>query len=213
MDVVIIGAGGHGRVVLDIVRAAGEQNPVGFIDADEARAGGSVDGVKIIGAINLLPRLVKQGITGAIVAIGDNRVRVSYAEAVVSAGLELISAVHPTASTSPSVRIGRNVVVGPGAIITAEAQIGDSAIINSGAVVEHECRIGKGVHICPGALLGGRVEAGAGAFVGLGARVIPCMKIGQGAIVGAGAVVIRDVPEFATVVGVPAKVVKTSPRP
>jgi len=205
---IIIGAGGHGRVVLDILRQVGGVDPVGFIDADVSRAGATVDGLPIMGAINLLPKLVKQEVKSAIVAIGDNRARVSYARMVIEQGMELVNAVHPSALVSATAKIGRNVVVAVGAIIGTDAHIGDSCIVNTGAVIDHECRIGEGVHICPGALLAGRVEVQMGAFVGLGAKVLPCLKVGANAVVGAGALVREDVPENATVVGVPARVIR-----
>jgi UDP-perosamine 4-acetyltransferase len=207
MDVLIIGAGGHGKVVLDILRAEGAANPVGFIDADSALAGTTVAGLEVLGGPNLLPKLRKK-YAHAIVAIGDNRARRSYAIAAQSAGFELINAIHPTASVSPSATIGRNVVIAAGAVVCTEAQIGDSVIINTSAVVDHECVIGAAAHICPGALLAGRVRIGEEAFVGLGAKIIQCLTVGEHATIGAGTVVIGDIPAHVTAVGVPARVVK-----
>jgi sugar O-acyltransferase (sialic acid O-acetyltransferase NeuD family) len=211
MNVVIVGAGGHGRVVLDILRLGGAHNPIGFIDADTSRAGGTVSGLAVLGPVNLLGKLVRKNVRGAIVAIGDNRARLSYARLVAEHALELVSAIHPSAVISPSAGVGKNVVIAAGAIIGTDAQVADSAIINTGALVDHECRIGQGVHICPGVVLAGRVEVQDGAFVGLGANVLPCLKIGPYATVGAGAVVLEDVPAHATVVGVPARVIRIAP--
>jgi sugar O-acyltransferase (sialic acid O-acetyltransferase NeuD family) len=210
-NILIVGAGGHGRVVLDIVRQAGRFHPLGFLDADVDLAGSSIDGVKVLGPLNLLPRLLQQGqALHAVIAIGDNRARRSCAAKVAAAGIELASAIHPTAVISPNVKIGRNVVIAAGAIVGVETQVGDSVIINTGAIIDHECRIGQGVHICPGAKLAGRVQIDVGAFIGLGAAVIQCRRVGAEAIVGAGAVVIHDVPAGATVVGVPARTIKTA---
>jgi UDP-perosamine 4-acetyltransferase len=213
MDTVIIGAGGHGKVVLDIVRAHGQYNPVGFLDADPALAGRPVTGLTVLGPVNLLPRLRQQGVRCGIVAIGDSRSRLSYAKILADHGFELISAVHPTAYVAPSAKIGRNTVVAAGAVVGAEAVLGDSVIVNSNAVVEHECEVAAGSHVCPGALLAGRVKVDAGAFVGLGAKVIQCLCVGAGATVGAGAVVIEDVPAGATVVGVPARLLRAARQP
>jgi UDP-perosamine 4-acetyltransferase len=208
MDIIIIGAGGHGKVVLDIVRLSRRDNPVGFVDADESLTGTTVAGIKVLGDINLLGRLRRQGAGGAIVAIGDNRIRRSYVEIVRQAGLSLVNAIHPSAVIAPSATLGVNVVVAAGAIINPEAQIDDSAIINTGAIVDHECRVGNAAHVCPGVVLAGRVTIGDGAFLGVGARVLPCLTVGRLAMVGAGAVVLEDVPPLATVVGVPARVIK-----
>lgn len=211
MQIVIIGAGGHGKVVLDILRAAGRYEPVGFVDADTRLADSEVGGVPVLGPTNVLPRLAQQRVRHAIVAIGDNRTRRRYAALLESEGFALANAVHPTAFVSPTATLGKNVVIGPNASVITEARIGDCAIVNTGAIVEHECEVGEAVHVAPGACLAGRVRVGAFAFIGIGAQVIQCMAIGEGATIGAGAVVIADVPAGATTVGVPARVVKEMP--
>lgn len=210
MDVVIIGAGGHGRVVLDILRAANLHRPIAFVDADPSLAGTIVAGVPVAGQANLLPKLRSQKVKGAIIAIGDNRARVRYARMASEQGFELINAIHPSAVVSPTAKIGHNIVIAAGAVIGTEADLSDSVLVNTSAVIDHECRIGEGAHLCPAAALAGRVRVGEGAFIGLGCRIIQCLTVGEHAIVGAGAVVIRDVPAFATVVGVPANVIKTA---
>lgn len=206
----IIGAGGHGKVVLDIVRAAGLFEPVGFLDADPGLAGKACGGLPVLGPVSLLPKLRAQGTRHAIIAIGDNRTRHRYAAIVREHGLALASAVHPSAAVSPSATLGENVVVAAHATVCTECAVADLAIVNTAAVIDHECQIGLASHIGPGALLAGRVRVGAMAFVGLGAKVIQCLTVGEGAIVGAGAVVINDVPKGVTVVGVPARALKAS---
>lgn len=205
MDVVILGAGGHGKVVLDILRAADQHRIVGFLDADASLADTTVGGVKVLGGMNLLPKLRHQKIRGAIVAIGDNRARTSYAAMVLDAKLELISAIHPRAIVSPTALVGRNVVIAAGATICTEVVLGESVIANTGCVIEHESTVGPSSHICPGAILAGRVRIGQGAMIGLGARVLPCLSVGDFAVVGGGATVTRDVPEASTVIGTPAR--------
>ena len=211
MNVVIVGAGGHGRVVLEILRRAGTHTPIGFIDADTSRAGTQLDGLPILGPVNMLPKLRRQDVRGAIIAIGDNRVRATYAELVLQSSLELVNAIHPAAIVSPTVRMGVNIVIAAGSIVGTDVHLAESAIVNTGAIVDHECRIGQAVHVSPGVVLAGRVQVEEGAFIGIGARVIPCMKVGSHSTIGAGAVVIEDVPAHATVVGVPGRVVKISP--
>lgn len=213
MDVIIVGAGGHGRVVLDILRAAGGHNPVGFIDADPQLAGQEIGGIPVLGQANLLPKLKSQKVKGAIVAIGDNHARRSYAKKLAAQGFELINAIHPRSVVSPTARLGTDLVVAAGAVIGTDAIIGGDTIINTCAVIDHECEIGQAVHVCPSAALAGRVRVGDEAFLGLGCNIIQCLTIGANAVIGAGAVVIRDVPDGVTVVGVPARVIQSRTGP
>ena len=204
--VLIIGAGGHGKVVADILRANGIE-PAGFVDADESLWGKTVLGVPVLGGMMRLEKIARQaGATAAALGIGDNRVRLEHAAEIARAGLELAPAVHPSAAVSPSAVLGRGVVICAGAAVCVEAIVGDAAVVNTNATVDHECRVGEAAHVCPNAALAGRVQVGCGAFVGIGASVIQCLSIGDWATVGAGAVVTRDVASSSTVVGVPARV-------
>jgi len=206
MEIVIIGAGGHGRVVLDILNRAGTHRVAGFLDADVSLHHRRVDGCEVLGDLSLLPELKHRGVQGAIVAIGDNGVRRQYAELIAQQGLKLVNAIHPSANLAGNVTLGCNVVIAAGALVCAHCQIGNSAILNTGCVVDHESLIANAVHICPGVKIAGRVIVEAGAFVGIGATVIQNLRIGRDAVVGAGAVVLNDVPASATVVGVPARI-------
>jgi sugar O-acyltransferase (sialic acid O-acetyltransferase NeuD family) len=208
MDIVIVGAGGHGRVVLDILRSQGCDNVIGFLDANEALHGTEVAGIPVLGHLNLLPKLKQKGLAGAIVAIGDNRVRRSYARKLAAAGLELVNAVHPSAVVSRTASVGRNIVIAPGAIVCTDARIADSVILNTAATIDHECEIGEAAHVCPGVRLAGRVSVGEGAMIGIGAAVLPCLRIGDYAVIGGGALLRRDVPAHATAVGVPARIIR-----
>lgn len=204
-DVVIVGAGGHGKVVLDVLRAAGKYRPVGFLDADPGLTDSYVAGIPVLGSINAARSLRRRKVRRAIVAIGDNRTRLEYAALLEAQGVELVSAIHPAAYVSPTASVGTNVVVAAMAAVGTDARVGDSAIINTAAVVDFECDVREGAHLCPGAALAARVRVGRAAFVGAGARVIQCRTIGDDAVIGAGAVVIQDVPDSTTAVGVPAR--------
>lgn len=209
MDIVVIGAGGHGRVVLDIIRSADLHHPIGFLDANRLLHGRRVDGLEVLGDFAALEKLKSEGLAGAVVAIGDSGIRRQYAEAVDKLGLTLVNCIHSSANIASTCTLGKNVVAAAGSVVCAHCQIGNSAILNTGCIVDHESIIGNAAHICPGARLAGRVIVEPGAFIGIGATVVQNVRIGADAIVGAGAVVIKDVPADTTVVGVPAKPVKS----
>lgn len=203
---VILGAGGHGRVVLDILVQSKKHNVVGFVDSNPALAGRRVDGIPVLGDIEEMPRIRDEmELTSAIVAVGNNGIRRAFADRLQNMGLNLINAVHPSANLARNATLGCNVVVAAGALVCAHCHIGDSVILNTGCIVDHESMIGPSTHVCPGARLAGRVLVESGAFVGIGATVIQNLRVGFNAIIGAGAVVIRDVKPNATVVGVPAR--------
>ncbi len=205
----ILGAGGHGRVVLDIITQAARYEPVGFLDNNESLHGRRVDGVPVLGPIgDLEPLAEAHNITAAIVAVGDNGVRRAMARQVDRAGLELATAIHPSATVARNATIGRNVVMAAGVVVCAHCQIGDSVILNTGCIVDHQTMIGEGCHVCPGVRIAGRVTVEPGSFLGIGSTVIPKVVVGYESIVGAGAVVIESVPPLSTVVGVPARPVK-----
>ena len=213
MDCVIIGAGGHGRVVLDIMQHEGRHEVVGFLDSNPDLHGRLMDGVEVLGPIQRLAGLKEQGVLGAIVAVGHNGTRRSFGEQVQRLGHELVSAIHPSANIASNVSIGRGVVVAAGALVCAHCQIGDGVILNTGCLVDHETMIGTACHLCPGVKIAGRVTIESGAFVGIGATVIQHVRVGHDSVIGAGAVVLKDVPPMSTVVGLPAREIKSLSNP
>lgn len=203
--IVVLGAGGHAKVVIEILRARGH-DVVGVLDADPIER--SVVGAMVVGDDSSLAQLRAQGVAQAFIAIGDNALRLRLAATVRDMGYDLPSAVSPGAVISPSVRIGQGAVVMAGAVVNAEAVIGDMAVINTGALIDHDVHVGEGAHIAPGCVLAGGVKIGRAAFVGAGVTVIPGIKIGAGAVIGAGACVVRDIAGGMLALGVPATVVR-----
>jgi len=203
-EVVIIGSGGHAKVVIELVRAEGKYQIKGCTGIGES--GFVLGDVPILGTDSVLPAMLANGAKKAFVAIGDNHLRLRLLAQVLEMGFELINAVSPNAVVSPSATLGRGIAIMAGAIINASAEIGDGAIINTNAGVDHDCRIGRGAHIGPGSTLAGNVEIGCESFLGARTCVIPGVRIGSRAIVGAGSVVVRDIPDDVTAMGVPARI-------
>ncbi|HEV2914540.1 MAG TPA: acetyltransferase [Pyrinomonadaceae bacterium] len=202
-EVHIIGAGGHAKVVIGTLEAAGCKVKAVY-DDDERRWGGRLLGVPIVGAVADLRAL---GCVRAIVAIGDNYIRKVIAEALPQ--LDLLTVVHPRADVHASVRLGRGTVVFAGAVIQPDAVIGDNGIINTSATVDHDCVLGDYVQVAPGSHLSGNVRLDEGVFLGTGSSTVPGVRVGSWTTVGAGCVVVKDLPPDVVAVGVPAVVIKS----
>jgi sugar O-acyltransferase (sialic acid O-acetyltransferase NeuD family) len=210
IKVVGVGAGGHAKVIVDILQRRGGYEIVGLFEKDSLLWGTKILGVPVIGGDDLLPNYLEE-VPNAFFGIGSisssaHRKRVF--EKVVALGFTLITAIHPNATISNAAVVGDGSVVMAGAVIAPGAKLGKNVIVNTGAVIDHDCEIGDHVHIAPGATLSGAVQVGNGSHVGVGATVIQGVQIGCDAIVGAGAVVIADVPDGVCVVGVPARNIK-----
>ncbi len=199
-NVVVIGAGGHSKVVISTLVELNFK-VVGILDDDEKKWGSKFCEVPILGAIELI---TKGNFSNAILAIGDNKVRKSIYQRYSKFSSWLI-AVHPHSYVHPSANIGKGTVVFAGAIIQPDVLIGEHVIINTGASVDHDCKIADYVHLAPGVKVAGGVSIDEGSFLGINSCVIPEKRIGKWSIVGAGGVVVRDVNDSATVIGIPAK--------
>jgi UDP-perosamine 4-acetyltransferase len=205
--VLIVGASGHAKVIIDILGERLEFEIAGCTSADPGVR--ELLGIPVLGPDAILPEVFQSGITNAFVAVGDNRARFRLLRLVTDLGFTLINAISPRAAISRRARLGAGIAVMPGAAINVDTVVEDGAIVNTGATVDHDCRIGRCAHIAPGANLAGRVTVGEGSFLGIGSRVIPGCAIGAWTTVGAGGVVIRDLPSHVTAVGVPAAIVKS----
>ncbi|HEV8203958.1 MAG TPA: NeuD/PglB/VioB family sugar acetyltransferase [Pyrinomonadaceae bacterium] len=207
--VVGFGAGGHAKVVIEILRSMQKYEIVGLLETQAKLWGTKVLEVEVLGDDMLMGELKNRGNNHAFIGlgtVGDAHPRRRLYETVSEFGFQIVPAIHTTAVISSSAQIGVGPTIMAGAVVNASAVIGDNVIVNTGAIVEHDCLVGDHAHIATGARLAGGVHVGACAHIGIGAVVRQEIRIGAGAIVGAGAVVVRDVPDKTTVVGVPAKI-------
>jgi len=202
--VVLLGAGSHARVVLDILRSAeAPVDVIGLVDASDAPdpSERTVAGLPVFGDL-------PEEVPAAVPAVGDGRRRQQLIDRARRAGLRIVGAVHPSAVVSGAARLGEGVVICPGAVIVTGAVLGEGVIVNTGATVDHDCSLGSCCHIAPGAHLAGCVTVGDRAWIGIGAVVRQGITIGADATVGAGAAVVADVSPGVTVVGVPARPIR-----
>lgn len=193
-QLVIIGAGGHGKVVADIARKQGYEI-IRFLDD------ASVPGVE--GRVSEFERFLDNA--EFFVAIGNSLFREKITNALQSKGAEMATLVHPNAVVANNVNIGKGTVIMAGAVINTDTEIGDGAIINTCASIDHDCRIAKYVHVAVGAHVCGTVEIGEHTWIGAGATVINNVNIIGGCMIGAGAVIIDNIGRKGTYVGIPGK--------
>jgi acetyltransferase EpsM len=199
--ILIYGGGGHGKMVVDLLRARGGYRLVGFID-DGLEAGSMVMGLPVLGGAQRLPELHTQGThmaVNAVGGIGDIRIRIKIFERLAEAGFACPSITHPRAYVDPSASLETGSQVLAMAYVGSEAKLGYGCIVNTGAIVSHDCRLGNFTIISPGALLAGEVEVGEATLIGMGATLNLGVKIGKGARVGNGATVKANVPEAGVV--------------
>ena len=202
----IFGAGGHGKVVADIAALCAWASII-FYDDDLIK---TVNGPwQVVGNFDQLLLDLDQ-FDGVFVALGNSRIRSDKSQVLKNAGAKIATIIHPFSYISPFSSVGIGSVVMAGTVINIASQIGEGCIINTGSTIDHDCQIGPYAHICPGAHLAGSVTVDSHTWIGIGSTVSQEIKIGSGVAVGAGAVVINDIADRLTVVGNPAKPLKTS---
>lgn len=204
-EVAVYGSGGLGRVVRDILLAGNRYRVAAFLDSEATKHGTVLDGLRVHGGVEAVHQLLSAGTLGVVVAIGDNQARVAIAEQLRQRRVALVSAIHPSATITPSAQLGEHVIAGARTTICAHAVIGPHCVLSTGAIVDHDNSLGKGVFLHPAVRLAGGVTIEDYATLGIGSCVIPYRRIGQGAYVEPGSVVIRDVQPGTTVGGVPAR--------
>jgi sugar O-acyltransferase (sialic acid O-acetyltransferase NeuD family) len=184
---VLIGASGHAKVVIDIVEKEGRYRIAHLLDDNPALQGTTFFGYRVAGTSESILAHSGGERPLLVVAIGDNAIRVRIAERLRGGGFTFARAVHPHAQIGRGATIGAGTVVMAGAVVNADAKIGENVIINTGASVDHDCIVESGAHIAPGARLCGGVRVGAGTLIGAGAVLIPGMQVGANTVVPAGA--------------------------
>lgn len=204
--VIVIGAGGHAKVLIDAMLLM-NLTIIGIVDADDNKLGERIFDIPILGGDLYIKKFAAEEIdlVNAIgsVAIPDlrKRIYVKFKEL----GYSFRTVVHPEAVISPYAILGEGVQAMAGAVIQAGCEVGCNSIINTRSALDHDCQIGRHVHIAPGVTLSGSVSVGDRTHIGTGATIIQGRKIGKGAIVGAGAVVVNHIGDGMKVMGIPAR--------
>jgi len=197
----ILGASGHGRVVADLAARLDCYPRIAFLDDDPART--EALGFPVLGPGAWMPRFLQD--FELFIAVGDNQVRQTLQEQAEALGARLATLVHPQAVLGTQVRLGPGTVVMAGAVINCGSSLGRGCIVNTSACVDHDNLLEDFVHVSPGARLAGTVHIGQGTWIGIGATVINNRSVAAGCRIGAGAVVIRDITQKGTYVGIPAR--------
>ncbi len=205
MKVIILGNGGHSKVIQEMLVSL-KYEIIGILDdkyEDEKKENGIVY-APFASLKNLLNGNVK-----VVIGVGENSSRKHIVETVNISQEQYLTVIHTSAIVSPSAKIGNGTVIMPKAVINAEAKIGKHCIINTGAIVEHDNLIDHYTHISPNATLTGNVSLGEGVHIGASATIIPGINIGKWSIIGAGSTVIKHIPSYKKAVGCPARIIKS----
>lgn len=207
--IIIIGAGGHAKSVMDIAIQNKKYEIIGCIDAcyDENKVS-NVNGIPIIGNDDMLEYFRKTGIEYCFIAIGNNNLREKLFNITKEIGFKHVNIISKHAILSSAVTLGKGICIMAGAIINTNAVIKDNCIINTNCSIDHDCYIGENTHIAPGVTLSGSVVVEKNVQIGTGACVIDGMCIKHGAYIGAGSVVVNDINEGVLAYGIPAKEIR-----
>ncbi len=210
IKIVGVGAGGHAKILVELIEQTGKYELLGFTDVDQGRWGTRLMGYPILGGDDALKELYGKGVRAAFIGFGSvssggTQLRAKVFHQVTQLRFEMPTLIHPKAAVSPSARIGRGSVVMAGTVVSSDVRIGDNVVIYSGTIIEHDSVIDNHVQLSPGVKIAGGVCIEEGAFIGIGASIIHGLRVGQWTTVGAGAVVLKDLPDNVVAVGVPAR--------
>lgn len=206
--IILLGAGGHAKVVLDAVRAAGIE-VTGVVGPSLTGSNDHWRGLPVLGSDQDLLKLPPDGIEliNGIGSVPGQALRTEICRKFILAGFEFRSVIHPSAIIGSDVKLMEGAQLMAGTVIQADSSVGANTIVNTGARIDHDCKIGSDVHIAPGAVISGGVQVGAGGHIGTGASIIQGVILGNNVLVGAGAVVVSDVPDNAKVIGASPRVI------
>ncbi len=204
----ILGAGGHGKVAAETAEAMEVWDRICFLDDRYPELKNNLHW-PVIGKLESIREHIHQ-FNEVFVAIGQNDIRLKWLRKCKEVGYKVANLIHPSAIVSPYADLEDGIIIVANAVVQTNAKLGEGVIINTSAHVDHDCRLGRGVHIASGAKLAGGVQVGDCSWIGIGATVIQNIVIGNRVTVGAGAVIIRDIPDDYTVVGVPGKRILSS---
>ena len=204
-NIVLFGAGGHAKVVIDIIETAGLFTIKSIVDDNRKRTGTEFCGYPVMGGRDEFVSTNCQDIDSGFIAIGDNKIRGSIADWCIEHDIDLVQVGHPAAVIAKKVIIQPGSVVMPGVIINTDVKIGFNAIINTNSSIDHDCVIGNSVHVGPGVTLCGNVQVGNSTLIGAGSTVAPNIIIGKNVIIGAGTTVIANVSSNQKIAGSPAR--------
>jgi UDP-N-acetylbacillosamine N-acetyltransferase len=202
----IVGAGGHARVVASILALDPDILIVGVADRTEEHFGERVGSSQVLATFEQTDVWERLGAAAAAIAIGDNKERAAMFDRLTAAGWPIAQAIHPTAIIEASAVLGQGCVACAGSIVGAEAVLGDNVLINTAATVDHESRVGAHAHIGPGVVLAGRTCIGELSFIGAGSTIRDGVIVGARTVVGCGSVVVDNLPDGVIAFGVPARV-------
>lgn len=208
---VLLGAGGHARVIIDTIKKNKDIDVIGFTEKSSYKKK-RFGSYPVLGDDSILEELFKKNKANyafiSLGSTGDNKLRRNLYEYAVSIGYKMINVIHNKAVMAGMVSIEKGNALMATSVVNPGTEIGVNNIINTGAIIEHDCSLGNHIHVSPGAILAGEVRVGDLSHIGLGAKVIEGIKIGRNCLIGAGAVIVEDIPDNSVVVGVPGRIIR-----
>ncbi|HPZ07438.1 MAG TPA: acetyltransferase [Candidatus Eremiobacteraeota bacterium] len=208
--IILIGGGGHCKVVINTIRLVNQYEITGIIEVKE-KIGNTIAGIPVIGSDSDLIKYINKGIKLCFITVGSTgspSLRIKLYNNAKKTGMIFPNIIHPRSIISDSVDMGEGNFIGPGVIINPDAKVGNGCIINTGAIIEHDCKINDFVHIAPGVTLSGGVEIGKNSHIGTGTSIIQYLKIGENTIIGAGSTVVKNIGDNMIAYGNPCKKIR-----